>query len=104
MADPNEIVGAQDHPQQRQPDNSPKIVQFSGKNINDLPARLRSLADMIENKAETGEAPETFCWTAHYADGSLEIGALGRCHNPLHAVGFLQAACVKLIHNEVDLA
>lgn len=81
----------------------PSLVTFPGNNINDLPARLRSLAEKIETEVEAGRPPETFLWVSVTTDGQLEAGALGRCHSPLHAVGFLQAASIKLATKEINL-
>lgn len=79
-----------------------KVVPFPGANINDIPNRLRVLADMFENNAgrdDGFEDTDIFLWINVTSSGDIETGALGRCHGKLHAVGIMQAAQAALLEN-----
>lgn len=72
------------------------VVPFPGPDINDIPARLRSVADMIES-GEFENDIRAFVWIIVKADGDTETGAIGRCHDRMHAAGIMQAAAHKLL-------
>jgi hypothetical protein len=76
-----------------------KVVPFTGSDINDIPARLRALADSIE--ASHYQEVDSLVWlTLNPVGQCTHVGALGKLHpcgGRTFAVGALHAAAFKLL-------
>lgn len=79
-----------------------KVVQLPVGNVNDVPARLRDLADTLEQGAKEGvivgvDGSKMLAWVNIDVNGDIGVGALGLSHDDLHCVGILQAGITKLL-------
>lgn len=82
------------------------VVRFPGHDVNDIPQRLRDLAELLEQGGREGalsgmEDTQTFVWINVTSAGHIESGALGRIHGKSHVVGVMQAAIHKLLSGDV---
>jgi hypothetical protein len=77
------------------------VVPFTGGNVNDIPAGLRSLAELIENGPAGGVAAVSdavsVTWIAVNAAGAIESGCIGSESDRFKLAGIMQAAAMKLL-------
>lgn len=77
------------------------VVPFTGSNINDIPAGLRNLADLIEHGAQEGQVLgmadlHNLIWITLDSDGRTEVGALGKTAGRYEIVGITAVAMNRL--------
>jgi hypothetical protein len=68
------------------------LVEFPGTNIGDIPARLRTLAESIEN-GEFDDA-HTLVWVIDCGEGRLAVGLHGHAAEP-GATAYLMLGLAK---------
>lgn len=69
-----------------------KVVEFPVQVcLNDIPGRLRQLADEIE-AAGPDEAPLTMLYVEGFEDGEVKVGCFGDCPSKWEVVGLLSLA------------
>jgi hypothetical protein len=78
-----------------------KVVQMPVCNVQNLPAGLRNLADLIENGANCGailgltDATHVI-WITTNENGDIESGAMGPAVTRYHVAGLMVSAAYKL--------
>jgi hypothetical protein len=76
---------------------APTVVPFTGANIQDIAARLRTLADSIDLDQATAGGDVTSVAIVVIRDGRPEVYGLGIAHDCFHAAGILQAGVTHLL-------
>lgn len=77
-----------------------RVIEFPSGNVQDIPARLRSLADLIEGGAIEGSVlgltdATHLAWVTANEAGDVEVGMFGGSFDRYALAGLLSAGVTK---------